>query len=77
MELLPNRKVPMALRILAGLIVAVIYGGLILLGILLMVNGIEAQDWLLCAVGTVLWVLIAVVGIAAWRKMDKESGSKT
>ncbi len=71
MEVFTDKKLPMALRIIAGIILATVYGGLALVGVMLTVSGIKDADGPLILCGSVLIVFTAVFGIMLYRKIHK------
>ncbi len=72
LELAGSRKIPMVLRILAAAILLAVYGGLLMLGVMLLFRGIERLDWPLMLVGLFLVLLIAFFGVKVIKKYKKE-----
>ena len=60
-----DKKVPLALRILAAVFLTVIFGGLV--GVLVYI-GIDEKNWIVLIIGVV--IALAVVG-AVWQTMRK------
>ncbi len=67
-EIVTEKKVPMVLRVIAGMILAVVYGGLAYLGVMLMLSGFASADVPLILCGVILASLIVILGIGFARK---------
>ncbi len=64
MEVLGAKRAPVWIRALAGIVLLIVYGGLLTVGACLMISGIKHADWAQVAVGGVLTVL--VIGFAVY-----------
>ncbi len=71
LEIFTDKKMPMWLRIIAGSILAVVYGGLTVLGIILTVSGIRNADVALILLGLCLSGLMVAFAIMLYRKLRK------
>ena len=60
-----DKKVPLALRILAAVFLTVIFGGLV--GVLVYI-GIDEKNWIILIIGAV--IALAVIG-AVWKTVKK------
>jgi hypothetical protein len=64
-EAVGEKKVPLVLRILAALVLIVVFGGLV--GVLLYI-GISEKNWIVTAFGAIIAVFI---GTAVWKTVKK------
>ncbi len=71
LELAASRDTPWPLRILCAGILLLVYGGLLVLTVLLMNSGIRDRDWALLLVGLVCAALFLVAG---WFLVQKIRG---
>ncbi len=69
LEIVTEKKLPMWLRFVAGTILSVVYGGLMIVGVLLTISGIEQADVLLMVVGVFLAGLMVAFGVMLYRKL--------
>ncbi len=69
LEIVTEKKLPMWLRFVAGTILSVVYGGLMIVGVLLTISGIERADVLLMVVGVSLAGLMVSFGVMLYRKL--------
>ena len=75
LELGTSRKVPLPLRILAMLILLLVYGGLIAIFALIAVRCWKDGDILIAVVVSMLDVIVAVASLYAVRKMYKKKNN--
>ena len=68
MEAVGEKKVPLVLRILAAVVLIVVFGGLV--GVLLYI-GISEKNWIVAVLGVVIAIMI---GLAVRKTMKKHRG---
>ncbi len=73
LELLTEKKLPTVLRLIAGLILGFVYGGLAYLGVSLTVSGIQKADPGLVFCGIVLVGIVAIFALFMIRKLRNRS----
>ncbi len=73
LEIFGNRKMPLVLRILAGTILIMVYGGLAALGVMLTLSGIQNSEVPLILCGLFLVALVVGFGVMLVRKWHKRT----
>ncbi len=76
LELIGTKKVPLLIRILAALVLLVVYGGLFVLGIQLLVSGIQKKEWILCIVSAIILLIVVGFGVMIVRKYRSDAASE-